>query len=120
MSGLWARGEAMRDWEETRSRLDYRSKAMLTSIADKWDKQTGVDIQALLDLVRVQYTANEEMTRLLAQAEAALRWCDEFAPGIAAQARIAALRDTTQREECVCDSAGWRHCQIHQDDGGEP
>jgi len=77
-------------------------------------------IRALLDLVRVQYTANEEMTRLLAQAEAALRWCDEFAPGIAAQARIAALRDTTQREECVCDSAGWRHCQIHQDDGGEP
>jgi len=62
----------MSDWEEARSRLGYRSKAMLTSGADKWDQQTGADIQAMLDLVRVQDEANREMTRLLAQSKAAL------------------------------------------------
>jgi hypothetical protein len=39
----------MSEWEEAKSRLGYRSKAMLTSSADKWDQQTGADIRAALE-----------------------------------------------------------------------
>jgi len=42
-------------------------------LVDLADTEIREAIQAVLDLVRVQYAANEEMTRLLAQAEAALR-----------------------------------------------
>jgi len=85
----------MSDWEEARSRLGYRSKAMLTSGADKWDQQTGADIQAMLDLVRVQDEANREMTRLLAQSKAALLDAQhQEAQDIEALSRLEDERDT--------------------------
>jgi hypothetical protein len=52
-------------------------------------------IRAVLDLVRVQYEANEEMTRLL--AESRLEWPEVAAANLvraeAAEAEVARLRD---------------------------
>jgi len=62
--GLWARGEAMSETPQSvlEQWLERRE-------AGPWADRLREAIRAVLDLVRVQYEANEEMTRLLSAAE---------------------------------------------------
>ena len=58
------------DWtDETRARLEKRSRAMTVSSADAWDKQTGADIRAALGEI-------ESLQRQLAEmlVNATLQW----------------------------------------------
>ena len=60
----------MSDWtDETRARLEKRSRAMTVSSADAWDKQTGADIRAALGEI-------ESLQRQLAEmlVNATLQW----------------------------------------------
>jgi hypothetical protein len=62
--GLWARGEAMSETPQEKLERYLQDGGIITL------PHIREAIRAVLDLVRVQYAANEEMTRVLSSAEA--------------------------------------------------
>jgi len=90
--GLWARGEAMSETPQEKLERYLQDGGIITL------PHIREAIRAVLDLVRVQYAANEEMTRLLSAAEAEIERLRAeglaIADGqIADRARLEAERD---------------------------